>query len=556
MGSHLLRLTLTLTLLTRHTAALQVTPNSPCASFCVDSNDLDFSDPNSSNTDNKDITCYDSEYTSSPAGQKFERCISCLQDSTFSQDDESDQLWFLYNLRYTFDYCIFGFPDAKDVASTPCSTETACGDLQAALTSDRLSGDKVDYSFCSADGGAMAGPAVEKCLACVGASDDQDFLANYVVALDAGCKQQPPTGTLVGLNDTVFSKSRIGAADPESEAADDHAAMPMGTTVGIVVGAVVIVLVVAGISFVCCRKRRNKRLRLEGSRSSGLGSQLARNGPASPLSFRCQTHVTPRSPEFHRSITGTTTIQAEEKVYPGPYSATWTSSRPYSVSPVSPPMSPASMWPMPSPSSDDASRSSPHLKQDRAALHSITTTTTTAGGPKFPGYVHYSASPKASGMAPFSPVDEDIAPPSTVSTRSTVPLLLPQLKPYNPAEYASAPSPYSQPPHQHQAAAGSVSTPESTYTSPTSGSTASPLLSRVWDNHHQRTTTPAWDVPQQQQRGPGRPNLSGAFGRATLVVTGKGRRVSGSGSGAGNGNGSPVETTQINTVFAAPPTRR
>lgn len=82
------------------------------------------------------------------------------------------------NLRYTFDYCVFGFPDAKDVASTPCSTETACGELQAALTDDRLKGDKLDYSFCSADGGAMGGSAVEKCLACVAASDDQDFLAN------------------------------------------------------------------------------------------------------------------------------------------------------------------------------------------------------------------------------------------------------------------------------------------------------------------------------------------------------------------------------------------
>lgn len=64
------------------------------------------------------------------------------------------------------------------MASTPCSTETACGELQAALTGDRLEGAKVDYAYCAADGGAMTGPAVEKCLACVAASDNQDFLAN------------------------------------------------------------------------------------------------------------------------------------------------------------------------------------------------------------------------------------------------------------------------------------------------------------------------------------------------------------------------------------------
>lgn len=82
----------------RHGSALQVTPNSPCASVCIDSNDLDFSDPNSSNTLNRDITCYDKEYVTSSAGQKFNRCMSCLQDSSFSQGSESDQGWFLCKL--------------------------------------------------------------------------------------------------------------------------------------------------------------------------------------------------------------------------------------------------------------------------------------------------------------------------------------------------------------------------------------------------------------------------------------------------------------------------
>jgi hypothetical protein len=76
-------------------AALQVTPNSPCAAVCVDSNDLDFSDPNSSNTKNGDITCYDKDYATSSVGEKFDRCMSCLQDSSFSQGTENDQAWFL-----------------------------------------------------------------------------------------------------------------------------------------------------------------------------------------------------------------------------------------------------------------------------------------------------------------------------------------------------------------------------------------------------------------------------------------------------------------------------
>jgi hypothetical protein len=75
--------------------ALQVAPNSHCSSFCIDADGLDFSDPNSSNTVNSDITCYDRDYTSTAAGQKFQRCMSCLQDSTYSQGHESDQAWFL-----------------------------------------------------------------------------------------------------------------------------------------------------------------------------------------------------------------------------------------------------------------------------------------------------------------------------------------------------------------------------------------------------------------------------------------------------------------------------
>lgn len=183
--------TLVLSLLAQHATGLQVTPNSPCASFCVDSTGLDFSDPNSSTTVNDDITCYDSKYSTSPAGQKFQSCMSCLQDSTFSQGSESDQQWFLCgyidsllqtdsnvfidNLRYTFDYCIFGFPNATGVASTPCSTSFACGELKDALTGDNLK--KSDYSYCPGSG-AMADDVVSKCLSCVAASDDQDYLTN------------------------------------------------------------------------------------------------------------------------------------------------------------------------------------------------------------------------------------------------------------------------------------------------------------------------------------------------------------------------------------------
>lgn len=81
-----------------HVLALQVTPNSPCSAKCIDSSSLDESDPNSSTTTVDDIVCEDADFTSSSTGSKWKSCMSCLQNSTFSQGDESDQQWFLCKL--------------------------------------------------------------------------------------------------------------------------------------------------------------------------------------------------------------------------------------------------------------------------------------------------------------------------------------------------------------------------------------------------------------------------------------------------------------------------
>ncbi|KAI2641519.1 hypothetical protein GGS26DRAFT_585909 [Hypomontagnella submonticulosa] len=491
-----LLLTLTLTLLTQHAASLQVTPNSPCASFCVDSPNLDFSDSNSSTTKNADISCYDSEYSTTPAGQKFQRCMSCLQDSTFAQGDENDQLWFLYNLRYTFDFCIFAFPNATGVASTPCSTSTACGGLRTTLTQDNLNPKKHDYSYCGGDSSAMPDGAITECMSCVGALDGQDYLANFLIALDAGCKQRPPTGILIGLNDTVFSTTTISSVDPATEQTteDKGSTLSIPQIAGIAAGAVIAVLAVAGFLFVRCRKQRNRRLLLGDIKTSPTGSKRSRHRPASSLSFRCQTHLTPRSPSFFPNPADGTI--EEEKPYTGPFSA-------------------LSSHPVSQPSSPESPRKSTWQAQSKMLpLHTIATAI-----PTIPDNVHYSTSPKA---AFFSPTDE---PASTTSTRSTAQLL--PLRQYNPAEYGvSSPQ--------------IGASPDGTFSSPISGSTGSPLLSRAWERG-----TPTWDLPP---RSSSRPSGVGAWERVAAGVAGKNRRTS--------NTGSPVETTQINFNFPPPPTKR
>ncbi|KAH9909632.1 hypothetical protein F4778DRAFT_7314 [Xylariomycetidae sp. FL2044] len=526
-----------LAVLARYTTALQVTPNSPCASFCVDSNGLDVSDPNSSTTTNDDITCYDSEYATSAAGQKFQQCMSCLQDSTFSQGSESDQLWFLYNLRYTFDVCVFGYPNATGIASTPCSTSTACGDLESPLTGDGLEVTYPDYSYCAVDGGAMTGPVIPKCRSCVAASDDQDFLANYLVALEAGCQQQPAPGVVIGLNDTIFSKTLIEAVDPSSLEEDEDSAPVLTTTqaAGVAIGAVIVILVIAGLWFVRHRKQRNRRLQIEGNMPAIPRSRFHR--PASSLSFRCQTHLSPRSPAFFPNPSNSTI--EEEKAYASPDLTLGI----HTASPASRPVP----WRTASSSSTTtsttlggASNAKPFSRPENAGgglpLHTLATAI-----PSLPSNVY---SPKSS--SPFSPVDDLTTPQSTTSTRSTAQLL--PLRAYNPADYGVT-----------------STTPQ--LVSPSSGSTSSPLLSRAWEQQQQqlqqqqqqkqqqRSGPGGWDQlpPRGSSRVPGPAGVGivthGAMEKMGMAVGAKGRRVS-------SNTGSPVESRQIDTRFAGPPGRR
>lgn len=535
-------------LLIPYSVALQVTPNSPCATFCLDSEGGDVSDPNSSTTTTEDTTCYDSEYKSTSAGRKFQTCMSCLQDSTFSQGTENDQAWFLCkgvlfliralvssnalldNLRYTFDNCVFGFPNTTGIPSSPCSTSTACGSLESALTQGDLSPSNPDYGYCDVDGGVMTSSSVTTCMSCVGASDDQGVLVNCklqypnptptfvdllmrtiaLVALKAGCDQRPAAGTVIGLSDTVFSETRIHAVNPTSKESEAQTALPITTIVGIAVGALVAVLAVAGFFFVWGRKRRNRRLRLEGGGGKGAGSRPGRHRRTSSLSFRCQTHLTPRSPAFFSDQPDSA---IEEKSYSGPHTALGS----HPIAPTSPVSGTSRMsWqqqPLVSP-----------FTRPRFAPRPLRNISTTA--PTVPDNVHYSTSPKASQ---FSPRDE--TPNSTTSTISTAQLL--PLRAYNPAEYGVSS------PHLGSPAEGA-------YTSPVSGSTASPLLSRVWDRQNQDSMPPIWEAPQRQTVVNVRPNKAGgALERIGIPLSPGKKRLS--------NTGSPVESKEINTIFPGPP---
>ena len=86
---------LSIALLSLGTRALQVTPGSECEALCLDGANSTLSDSKTSNTNSSDITCIDDDFFSTGKGIKFRNCVTCLQRSKATWEDESDVFWFL-----------------------------------------------------------------------------------------------------------------------------------------------------------------------------------------------------------------------------------------------------------------------------------------------------------------------------------------------------------------------------------------------------------------------------------------------------------------------------
>jgi hypothetical protein len=448
-----LPLFLFLVILAIHTAtALQVTPDSPCADVCIGAGDVGRSDPEKSETTGKDIACDDDVFASTARGRKAQACMTCLQGSTFTKDSESDQKWFLYNLRFSVNYCVLGFPNNTALGSNPCITSEACGPLERPLRAGLLEPDGADaYAYCAADDRRSLGDAYEKCLSCVHAGGSHYFLSNFLTALEAGCRQKPAPGTLLGLNATVFSTAAVGIVDPSAPSGSGSpAGLSTPVIAGIAVGAAAALLAIAGCVYMRVR-RRNNRLRLSSNR---------RRRRASPLSFQCQTHLTPRDPLFQLAAADDAD---REKAYADPAAAL--GSNPVPV---------GSAW-----------TTTPDVK-----IPAISVTTQ-----------HLPAPPAVHASPQRASPDDYASPQSATSTRSTAPLLHHhhhRHRPYVPSEYAGSPQ-------QQSPATFSPVIPASSSFSPVVPPSFSPVLG-VGSPAHRGSPSSPWE--EQRVVGSGR-NLTG-----------------------------------------------
>ncbi|KAH6684369.1 hypothetical protein B0J14DRAFT_10593 [Halenospora varia] len=254
----------TLLLLAGQVLAIGFTPSSPCTSVCRDASDPD---PSISRIRGSDITCRDSHYSSTTVGSKFQTCLSCLQTSNFVNGAENDQSWFIFNLRYGFDACLFKFSNTTDAISTPCSTDKSCEPLKNALeTGDLNQSNENQYGYCTADSNTFRGNFFGKCKECLSQVDDEKYLANFLVALDAGCSQQPPPGTLIGMKGSIFSTTPVNITFPGDNAlvsTSTKKSMSQGTIIGIVVSIVFVLLLIFSVTFLCLRKARERRRQKE-----------------------------------------------------------------------------------------------------------------------------------------------------------------------------------------------------------------------------------------------------------------------------------------------------
>ncbi|PTU24066.1 hypothetical protein P175DRAFT_0505792 [Aspergillus ochraceoroseus IBT 24754] len=235
---------------------LRTASGSPCASLCSPSND----------TAPSEIVCEDYQFRETAVGRKFQSCISCELNSTYvdSASDESDLEWALYNLRYGFSSCVYGYPEKVGNVSSPCPV--ACNDVITALEYDLTnpSGDNFD-TWCGTT--SFADNAITKCEACYnqtyGQSNSQVYLSNFLEALRYNCHFSTPTGEDFPITPTrIFSESMLPSStvnltSPTAKGGLGSAKLALIIALPIL-GFVVLLCVLAISCFFFIRARRKK----------------------------------------------------------------------------------------------------------------------------------------------------------------------------------------------------------------------------------------------------------------------------------------------------------
>jgi hypothetical protein len=286
------------------------------------------SDPFASSTQTTDLSCLDSDYNSTVKGRKFKSCVSCeaFSDRIDVPSEEDDLYWFLFNIKFTVDWCVFGYPDNPNTTAAETACSNACGPIQPPLT-DRLlkTNMSLTYQYCQNDysSGTFLG-GVDACIACLSKMDGTVILGNFLSALKAGCQQQVPAGKTLSLAGDLFAVtpplSTTSSASGQSTAtssttsanqtahtsssssAGSHSGLSKGaaTGIGIGIGAVAIGGFIA-LALCCVRRRQGAESLAKRNKSWPLAYGSAVQNRDSKIHEVSEGNPVGTLPELHQS---------------------------------------------------------------------------------------------------------------------------------------------------------------------------------------------------------------------------------------------------------------
>lgn len=170
---------------------LRTTTGSPCMSVCH---------KESTNTTASEIACLDDQYGRDKGkGKTFQDCVTCLLESTYVDrlSGETDVDWGLYNLRFAFTTCVFGYPQSAANISTPCTV--GCEGIESASELNLLNPSSDNFhDWCGSTG--FADNAISDCEFCY----NQTYHMAYQQVFMANCAFHSPLSSLSFLSCDLF----------------------------------------------------------------------------------------------------------------------------------------------------------------------------------------------------------------------------------------------------------------------------------------------------------------------------------------------------------------
>ncbi|KAL4796810.1 hypothetical protein BDV19DRAFT_378022 [Aspergillus venezuelensis] len=241
-------------------AAFRTTPGSPCESSCSPTND----------TLPSEVVCLDNDFSNTDTGRRFKECISCQLESTFTDDisHESDVEWGLYNLRFAFSSCVYGYPEKVADISNPCPV--ACEDLESPIEFQLAnpSGENLE-TWC--DTASFADNEVSDCGKCYNltrttradGAGSQVYMANFLESLRYNCHFQTPTEEEFPITPArIFTESLLPSSTADlisGSGGTDNLALIIAMPI---LGFVILCCLLALGCFFFIRSRRKKARRL------------------------------------------------------------------------------------------------------------------------------------------------------------------------------------------------------------------------------------------------------------------------------------------------------